>query len=118
MGRTGKSDGRIKRWLTASANQKEGRFIQVGDTLVHNKRFISLTVGARYFYLLAAMEAAGERNFQFPASRMEALGIPVRTGRRHLQELEAAGFIEIIRSGKNTRTENDYQFCFRWLEPP
>ena len=117
MGR--KSDEKkLLRWLTAKPNLKETRFKQVGDSLVFNKRFISLSVGARYFYLLAALESGGQRSFQFPASKMEVLGIPQRTGRNYIKELESAGFIECVKNGKCARQPNDYQFSFRWLEPP
>ena len=75
-----------------------------------------LCVKRRFLYILAANESAGKREFQLPATKIEALGIPVRTARNYLKELEAAGFIELVRSGKTTRTANDYQFCFRWLD--
>ncbi|MFR3865515.1 MAG: hypothetical protein ACLVA8_08200 [Faecalibacterium prausnitzii] len=116
MGR--KSKGELPRWLTASPDQKEKRFVQVGNTLLFDRRFTALSVGARYFYILAANESGGQRSFQFPASKMEALGISKRTGWNYLKELEAAGFIECIKSGKCARQPNDYQFSFQWLEPP
>lgn len=29
-----------------------------------------------------------------------------------------AGFVELVRSGRNTRTPNDYRFSFHWLGTP
>lgn len=113
-----KNKGKLPRWLTAAPDQKEKRFVQVGNTLLFDKRFIALSVGARYFYILAANESGGQRSFQFPASKMELLGISRRTGWNYVKELEAAGFIECVRCGKYARQPNDYQFSFRWLEPP
>lgn len=49
-----------------------------------------------------------------PASCAEKYGIAPRSLRRQLKELEDGGFIQVVRSGKNTRTANDYQFCMNW----
>ena len=77
-----------------------------------------MSVGARYLYILAANEAAGSRDFQFPALKMKALGIKERTARKYIKELVDAGFVELVRSGRNTRTPNDYRFSFHWLGTP
>lgn len=108
----------LKRWLTSSSDCRERRFVQIGNTLLFDKRFTSLSVGARYLYILAANEAAGSRDFQFPALKMKALGIKERTARKYIKELVDAGFIELVRSGRNTRTPNDHCFSFHWLETP
>ena len=105
----------LKRWLTASSDCREKRFVQIGNTLLFDKKFTSLSVGARY---LAANEAAGSRDFQFPALKMKALGIKERTARKYIKELIDAGFVELVRSGRNTRTPNDYRFSFYWLGTP
>lgn len=105
----------LKRWLTSSSDCRERRFVQIGNTLLFDKRFTSLSVGARYLYILAANEAAGSRDFQFPALKMKALGI---NARKYIKELVDAGFIELVRSGRNTRTPNDHRFSFHWLETP
>lgn len=44
--------------------------------------------------------------------------IPRKSFQRYLQELIDAGFIQLNRSGKTTRTANDYSFCFDWYNPP
>ena len=108
----------LKRWLTASSDCREKRFVQIGNTLLFDKKFASLSVGARYLYILAANEAAGSRDFQFPALKMKALGIKERTARKYIKELIDDGFVELVRSGRNTRTPNDYRFSFYWLGTP
>lgn len=113
-----KTERGLSRWLTAAPDRKEKRFVMVGNSLFFNKKFCALSVGARFLYILAANESAGKREFQFPASKMEVLGIPTRTGRNYIKELEAAGFIECIKNGKCARQPNDYQFSFQWLEAP
>lgn len=86
----------LKRWLTASSDCRERRFVQIGNTLLFDKRFTSLSVGARYLYILAANEAAGSRDFQFPALKMKALGIKERTARKYIKELVDQRFLEVI----------------------
>lgn len=108
----------LKRWLSANPDCREKRFVQIGNSLFFNEKFQSLSIGARYLYILAANEAAGSVNFQFPARKMCALGIKERSARNYIRELENAGFIEKVRSGRNTRTANDYRFSFHWLDPP
>ena len=105
----------MRRWLSASSDAKERRFIQVGDTLFHSQKFKVLSSGAKILYLYCAMESAGQQNFQMPVSCAEKYGIPSSSLRRYLKELEENHFIQVTRSGKNTRTANDYQFCFDWL---
>jgi hypothetical protein len=108
----------LNRWLTASSDMREERFVQVGNTLFFNKAFQSLSVGARYLYIAAANEAGGNRNFQLPALKMKSLGFKERTAREYIKELEKAKFIEKVKCGRNTRTPNDYRFCFDWLNLP
>ena len=35
----------LKRWLTASSDCREKRFVQIGNTLLFDKKFASLSVG-------------------------------------------------------------------------
>ena len=101
-------------WLSTAAGGHEARFIQVGDTLLNNARFKNLSPAAKALYFCCAMEAKGNRNFQMTESRAVKYGITPSSLRRHLKELKDSGFIQITRSGKNTRTANDYQFCMDW----
>lgn len=100
-------------WLSARPDNVEKRFIQVGDTLLFNKAFRNLTVGSRYTYFCMAMECAGRRSFLFPQATAKKYKITPSSLRRHVDELEANGFIKVY-SGKITREPNRYEFCFDW----
>lgn len=100
-------------WLSARPDNVEKRFIQVGDTLLFHKAFRSLTVGSRYTYFCMAMECAGRRSFLFPQATAKKYKITPSSLRRHVDELEAKGFIKVY-SGKITREPNRYEFCFDW----
>ena len=104
-------------WLSARPDNVEKRFIQVGDTLLFNKSFRSLTVGCRYTYFCMAMECGGRRSFLFPQATAKKYKITPSSLRRHVDELEAKGFIKVY-SGKITREPNRYEFCFDWKLSP
>lgn len=104
-------------WLSARPDNVEKRFIQVGDTLLFNKAFRSLTVGCRYTYFCMAMECGGRRSFLFPQATAKKYKITPSSLRRHVDELEAKGFIKVY-SGKITREPNRYEFCFDWKLSP
>ena len=46
-------------WLTARSDGKEGRFIQVGNSLLLDKRVQKLSGNALRLYLCMAMESGG-----------------------------------------------------------
>lgn len=104
-------------WMSARPDNVEKRFIQVGDTLLFNKVFMSLTVGCRYTYFCMSMECAGRRNFIFPQKTAKKYKITPSSLRRHVDELEAKGFIKVF-SGKAAREPNRYEFCYDWKIPP
>lgn len=106
----------LPRWMSAKRDCREARFVQIGNSLLFHEKFRSLSAGAFKLYICCAMEAAGSINFQIPASKAEQYGTPPRSLARYIKELEGAGFIQTDRSGKATRTANDYSFCFRWLD--
>ena len=102
--------------MSAKRDCREARFVQIGNSLLFHEKFRSLSAGAFKLYICCAMEAAGSINFQIPASKAEQYGIPRKSLQRYMKELEEAGFIQKERSGKTTRTANDYSFSFRWLD--
>lgn len=101
-------------WLSANPDGHEGRFVQIGNSLVLSNSFHKLTPSAQFMYLCMCMESAGKRDFKFPESAMKKYGIIPRTGRRCLEALIEHGFVECSCSGKNTRTASDYRFSFKW----
>ena len=110
----------IQFWLSAKQDCREGRFVQVGNSLLLSSEFQQLSMGARSIYFCMAMEAGGRRNFTFPQAAAKKYGIPARSMRRYLQELIDAGFIEVEASGRWTRESNSCLFSMKWRqhEPP
>lgn len=104
-------------WMSARADGRDGRFVQVGNSLLLSERFRALNANAQMLYLCASMESGGEREFSFPSSTMEKYHFTRSTACAALTELIAGGFVELVSSGKNTRTANVYKFSLRWKEP-
>ena len=117
MSKKCKAKGELVPWLSARPDNTEKRFIQVGDTLLFNKAFKGLTVGCRYTYFCMAMECGGRCSFLFPQATAKKYKITPSSLRRHVDELEAKGFLKVY-SGKPTREPNRYEFCFDWKLSP
>ena len=64
--------------------------------------FTGLKDSARWTYLAMALEAKGRPDFQFPRRTAELYGISERSLRRNVQELEAAGLVDVVASGRIT----------------
>jgi len=105
----------IRPWLSARPDCKEGRFIQVGNSLYLSKTFQSLSSGAQQLYERMTMESGGRQTFLFPLSAAHKYGIAESSFRRYVKELIEAGFIE-RRSNKNLRKPNDYCFLLSWKD--
>lgn len=103
----------ISPWLSARADNVEKRFIQVGDTLLMDKTFQSLSPGAKTLYCCMAMESRGRREFLFPRACALKYGFAEKSFRRYITELEEHGFL-IRHSMKNLRRPNEYSFSFVW----
>lgn len=52
--------------LSAKVDNKEKRFIQVGNLLLLSKQFHALSTGSRFLYFRMAMESGGRKNFILP----------------------------------------------------
>lgn len=101
-------------WLSAKRDCREGRFIQVGNSLLLSPAFQELSTGARCLYLCCTLEAGGRKNFIFPQAAAKKYGFAPRSMRRHMAELLSSGFIELESSGRITRQENLYCFSTQW----
>jgi len=104
-------------WLSAKADGKEKRFIQIGNTLLLSKEFQTLGTGTQYLYFCMAMESGGKRQFIFPQSAAKKYGITPSSLRRHVKELEEGGFL-VVHSMQNLRIPNEYEFSLCWKELP
>ena len=100
-------------WLTARSDGKEGRFIQVGNSLLLDKRVQQLSGNAMRLYLCMAMESGGRRHFLFPQAVGKKYGICPAGLWRGMAELEEKGFLS-HRSGMNVRQPNEYVFSLEW----
>lgn len=115
----------IRPWLSAHRDCSEGRFLQLGNSLLlshkvggkEQNRFLSLSHGAKFIYLCMCMESGGKREFKFPSASIKKYGLPVRSARRWIDELEENGFITCDHAAY-TREANNYQFSTDWKEKP
>lgn len=104
----------IPAWLSGKRDSVEGRFIQVGNSLLLSKEFHALSIYAQNMYLCMAMECGGKRQFEFPKSAGEKYGFPYQTYRRALAELKDSLFIRCLEDNHTTRKPNVYEFIFDW----
>lgn len=105
----------IRPWLSARADCADGRFIQVGNSLLLSEAYKALSDGAKHLYQSMAMESGGRREFVFPRMAAKKYGISPRSLLRHVDELANAGFIDRA-SLRNLRQPNEYAFSLRWKE--
>lgn len=101
-------------WLSARLDNREGRFLQIGNSLLLSKEFQGLSPGARHVYLTMALEAGGKREFTYPRSTALKYGFSESSALRYIRELVAAGFVEKIVCGRFARVPNQYKFSLRW----
>lgn len=101
-------------WLSARPDNKEGRFIQIGNSFLLSKEVQDLSPGARFMYLAMAMESAGKREFTFSRSTIQKFGISETTAARYIKELSSSGFIEVVSCGRFARVANVYRFSMDW----
>ena len=108
-------------YLTARSgvgNDQEKRFIQVGTSLMHNKKFQALSITARYLYFCMAMDAGGVFTFTFSKHTATVnYGFAYSTFLRAKRELLDAGFIRTVSNGRITREPNRYGFILKWKDP-
>lgn len=104
-------------WCAGTLDSAEPIFIQLGAKLMQHPAFLSLSVSARWCYQCMILEAKGKPDFQFPRRTAELYGISERSLRRNVKELEAAGFLDVVASGRNTKSATDYRFSICWKAP-
>lgn len=109
-----KSGGVMLPWLSAKADCKEGRFLQIGNSIMLSKSFQNLSFGAQMMYFCMALESGGRIDFQFPHSAVLKYGFNKNYGAKYIKELCGAGFVELVNSGKTVREANEYKFSLKW----
>lgn len=107
-------------WLTARQDCKELRFIQVGNTLLLDKRYQALSTGARCLYQDMLMEAGGKPTVEFSrGTAQKKYGVPKNSFSRYITELKDAGFIVVEQDGNFYQfAPNVYRFSLEWRTKP
>ena len=110
-----KIGGELRPWLSGRADNREGRFTQIGNTLLLDKRFQALSVGARWLYICLANESGGQREVKFPHGTARKYGIASSSFDRYIKELRETGFITLTGGMGYGRFEaNVYRFSLDW----
>lgn len=110
-------------WLTAKPpGETEKRFIQIGNSLLLDSTFRSLSRGAQMLYLCMALESGGKSIFQLSkGAAKRKYGCAPTSFDRYRRELEVNGFVRIIESETRGQYEaNTYAFSDTWKQhgPP
>lgn len=102
-------------WVSGKADCKEGRFIQIGNSLLLSKEYQALSSGAGRLYLCMAMESGGKREFNFTRGIGKKYGFAVSSYERYVKELKTQGFIEQIDNPDMAQyAPGSYRFIFDW----
>lgn len=114
-----KSGGKLRPWLSAKPDSREGRFLQVGNSLLLDKRFQELSTGARMLYFCIANESGGQREVKFPHGAARKYGFASTSFERYVKELREKGFLFLTGGMDCGRFEaNVYRFSFAWKTEP
>lgn len=102
-------------WLSAKADCKEKRFLQLGNSFLFSESVKGLSTGARWVYICMSMEAAGKRDFTFTHTAARKYGVPSSSYDRYLVELKNGGFIEKV-DGEDLAqyAPGRYRFTLGW----
>ena len=101
-------------WVTATPDGREGRFIQLGNTLLLSKTFLALNGNAQLLYIRMVNEAGGHREFTFTAGDARIYKMSKSGFAKSLDELKEKNFIECAENNANLRKANVYRFCDGW----
>lgn len=119
MGRKSAKNVPISPWLSARADCKEGRFIQIGNSLLLSPRFQDLNAAAKFLYLCMTMEAGGKSTVRFPHSAAKKFGVAPSTFERGVKELINAEFITLEPDDDHAQFKaNTYRFSNAWKSKP
>ncbi len=109
-----KTGGVMLPWLSARPDNREGRFLMVGNSFLLSTAVQGLSPGARFMFLAMALESAGKREFTFSRSTSQKFGLSETTAARYLKELSSSGFIEVVSCGRYARVPNVCRFSLKW----
>ena len=106
----------ISPWLSAREDCREGRFIQVGNSLLLSKTFQALPAKTQSVYFALAMEAGGKQSVRFSHGDAERkYGIAPTTYDRSIKELDATGFVrQELDEFRSQYRKNEFVFINDW----
>lgn len=107
----------IRPWMSARRDCEEGRFIQVGNSLLLSDAFQALNSSAQVLYLCLAMESGGKQRVRLSRGQAKKYGIAPATYSRGIKELIDAGFL-VIADDIGRFESNTFLFCTAWKENP
>lgn len=106
-------------WLSGRLDCREGRFVQLGNSLLLSKSFQKLTAGAQILYICLTMEAAGKPAVKFSHGAAKKYGIAPTTFDRAIKQLCEAGFVEFVEDDNLYQfATNVYRFSNAWKADP
>lgn len=103
-------------WLSAKADCREGRFIQIGNSLLLSKKYQGLSSGAQKLYFAMAMESGGKPTLKLShGAARKKYGIPGTTYDRAVKELISKGFVvQIFDEHRSQFRTNEFRFAQEW----
>ena len=109
----------LKPWLSGNKDCKDGRFIQVGNSLFLSKAFQGLHAKAQFLYLCLTLESSGKPIVRFSHGAARKYGIAGTTFDRSIKELRDSGFVELVEDDVMGQfSANEYRFTMRWKSKP
>ena len=91
------------------------KLVQLYHSQITHKNFLELSPIAKVIYIYMLDYSNGSITTEFPNSIY--LNITTKpTFLKAIEELSKKGFIEVIESGRFTRTKNIYKFISKWSE--
>ena len=83
----------IRPWLSANKDCRDGRFIQVGNSLLLSDAFKSLDGNAQKTYFALCMESGGKPTAELSRAGAKKYGLAPATFSRAIRVLMESGFI-------------------------
>ena len=100
-------------WESSKVDGIEKRYIRLGNSQMLSKAMLGLSNAAFRVYICMRLEAGDKPEFEYPYRKYK-IYMSRPTFGKAVEELETAGFIKLVSSGKNTRQPNIYRFIDGW----
>lgn len=111
-----RKENTTEQWLCGRNSVLGGpgnHYIRLANSLINCRAFRDLSANAQLLYLRMCLYARGNFSFTYPRKE-HSKDMTQATFEKCKEELIQKGFIKLERSGKCTRTNNVYSFCYDW----